>query len=72
MIFIGYLVYSRRQWVGVCINGVYSVRLETRQHQIGALLRRVVIATGACVPTGVMHLVADIRQHETMYHLYMQ
>ena len=63
------LVDAGCSWVSRCINDVDATGLETWQDQPGSGLGRIRVAAGAGVPAGVMDLVINMRQLQTMNHL---
>jgi len=63
------LVYARCARISRRINDVDTTGLKTGQDQSGPRLGRISITAGARVPAGVVDLVTNIRQIQTMNHL---
>ena len=67
-----YLVNSGRQFVRADVNDVDAITVQGRHDEAVARLGRVVMATGARVPSGVVDLVADVRQVHPVNHLWRE
>lgn len=64
-----YLRNCRRFIVGEGVDDVNAIRIETRKHQVTALGRRFVVATGAGIPPGMMDLITLMKHLQTMNYL---